>query len=153
MLDATTIRRIREKFQALPGMDERLRRRWAAAEALALGYGGVTAVAAATGLARNTIACGIRELSEADPDLSRVRRPGAGRKRCTEADPGLSATLEALVDPVTRGDPESPLRWTCNSTRKLAAELARQGRTVSDRTVARRQPRSMPKVMSPLTRS
>jgi Rhodopirellula transposase DDE domain len=119
-------------------LDERGRRRWAAAEALALGRGGLRAVARATGLARNTVAAGIRELSDpAAPPPDRVRRPGAGRKACTEADPRLLPALEALVEPATRGDPGSPLRWTCVSTRRLAAELTRQGHPVSDRTVAR----------------
>jgi len=139
MTSASTIERLRQKYQAMyPDLDERGRRRWAAAEALALGRGGVTAVARATGLARNTVAAGVRELPDPDaPPPDCVRRPGAGRKPCTEADPGLRPALEALIDPATRGDPGSPLRWTCKSTRRLAAELARQGHPVSDRTVAR----------------
>lgn len=137
MQDAGAIQRIREKFLALPGLNERQRRRWAGAEARAYGWGGVTAVAAATGLARNTVAAGLHELDEAyDPD-GPARWPGGGRPPCTETDPDLLPALERLIDPATRGDPESPLRWTCKSTRKLAAELTRRGHPVSDRTVAR----------------
>ena len=141
MHDAGTIEGIRRKFRALvPVMDERLRRQWAAAEARALGRGGITAVSEATGLAWNTVKAGLRELDrraggEDAPD-DRVRRKGGGRKRLTQTDPQLLAALEALIDPVTRGDPESPLRWTCKSTTKLAKELTRQNHPVSDRTVA-----------------
>ena len=122
-------------------MDERSRRQWAAAEAREHGYGGVTAVARATGLARNTIAAGIRELEyrEQHPDEpvpARLRNSGAGRKLLTETDPTLVAALEALVEPLTRGDPESPLRWTCKSTRRLAEELSSQGHRIGYRTVA-----------------
>ena len=142
MRDATTTERVRDKFLALaPMMDERMRRQWAAAEALDLGWGGVSTVAAATGLARNTIAVGIRDLEHrrAHPDepvVARLRASGGGRKRVTEIDPGLQAALDALVDPATRGHPESPLRWTCKSTSKLAEELRRQQHPVTDRTVA-----------------
>jgi len=122
-------------------MDERMRRQWAAAEASAFGWGGVTAVAAATGLARNTIAVGLCELGhrQAHPDepvCLRIRAPGGGRKPLTETDPGLTRALDALVDPATRGHPESPLCWTCKSTSNLAEELQRQGHPVTDRTVA-----------------
>ena len=142
MQDATTVERIRQKFRALlPMMDERLRRQWAAAEAAAVGWGGVTLVSSATGLARNTIAAGIEELEhrQAHPQEAvdvRIRRPGGGRKPLTQTDPGLQQALEALVDPVTRGHPQSPLRWTCKSTSKLAEELSRQRHPVTDRTVA-----------------
>jgi Rhodopirellula transposase DDE domain len=142
MQDATAIERIRQKFQALsPVMDERLRRQWAAAEASTFGWGGITVVSAATGLARNTIATGLRELEhrQAHPDdavEARLRSVGGGRKPLTEIDPGLLDALDALVDPVTRGHPQSPLRWTSKSTRKLAEELRRQNHTVTDRTVA-----------------
>lgn len=142
MHDANTVERIRQKFTSLgPILDERLRRQWAAAEAIALGWGGVSLTAQATGLARNTIAQDIRELHQrqTQPELpvpARLRQTGAGRKPLTETDPTLWAALDALVDPVTRGQPESPLRWTCKSTRKLAAELQRQHHRVSDRTVA-----------------
>jgi Rhodopirellula transposase DDE domain len=142
MQDAATIERIRVKYLALdPVMDERMRRHWAATEAMALGWGGVSVVSMATGLARNTVASGVRELIQRrdQGDLaisSRLRQPGAGRKRITETDPLLLHALEQLVDPVTRGHPESPLRWTCKSTAKLAEELTRQDHPVTDRTVA-----------------
>src|SRR5438270_6483831 len=142
MRDASTIERIRRKFDALgPVMDERMRRQWAAAEAAELGWGGVSAVADATGLSRTTVTAGLRELRERaeHPDAplpARIRRPGGGPKRLTETDPGLPPALEALVDPVTRGDPDSPLRWTCKSTRRLAQELTRQGHPIGPRSVA-----------------
>jgi hypothetical protein len=142
MHDQTLLTTLRRKFQALrPVFDERSRRRWAAAEALELGWGGISAVAKATGLARDTIRAGIAEVRQPQPEASpptptRLRRPGAGRKRLTERDPGLAAALDALVDPATRGDPMAPLRWTCKSTYKLAEELTRQGHPVSPRTVA-----------------
>ena len=122
-------------------MDERMRRQWAAAEATCLGWGGLTRVAAATGLARNTIAVGIGELEyrqehPLEAVSIRIRDPGGGRKPLTQTDPGLQQALDALVDPATRGHPESPLRWTCKSTSKLAQELARQNHPVTDRTVA-----------------
>jgi hypothetical protein len=139
MIGPDAIEVIRRKYALLrPGLDERARRLWAAAEALALGYGGVSAVARATGLARNTIATGTRELAEpGGPGTARVRRPGGGGKPLTATDPGLAAALDALVDPATRGDPGSPLRWTCKSTRRLAEELTRRGHPVGPRTVAR----------------
>lgn len=142
MQDATLIERIRQKFDSLsPVMDERVRRQWAAAEASSVGWGGVTWVAAATGLARNTIAVGMSELAErvAHPERdpgTRLRRPGGGRKPITETHPDVEQALDRLVDPATRGHPESPLRWTCKSTRKLAEELCRQDYPVCDRTVA-----------------
>jgi hypothetical protein len=120
-------------------LDERARRHWAATEALELGWGGISAVAQATGLARDTIRAGIRELRQRPappPGAGRIRRPGGGRKPLAELDPGLSQALDALVDPATRGDPASPLRWTCKSTARLAAALTGQGHPVSPRTVA-----------------
>jgi len=142
MQDAATIERIRDKYNILaPVMDERMRRQWAAAEAEVSGWGGISALSVATGLARNTIAAGTRELAQRrlHPEnlvTVRLRRAGAGRKRLTQTDPDLLRALEALVDPVTRGHPESPLRWTCKSTANLAEELTRQNHPVSDRTVA-----------------
>jgi Rhodopirellula transposase DDE domain len=141
MQDAQVIARIRDKFQALqPEMDERLRRQWAAAEARGLGWGGVTALTQATGLSRTTITAGLRELDLPEQDRAaearRIRRPGGGRRPLTASDPGLLAALEALVEPATRGDPESPLRWTCKSTRRLADELRGQRHPVSAGTVA-----------------
>ena len=129
---------IRTKYRALlPAMDERHRRLWAGTEARELGRGGIAVVARATGLARNTIVHGLAELALKTPlDPSRVRRPGAGRKRTTVRVPGLPTALEALVEPGARGDPESPLRWTCKSTRHLAAALTRQGYAVSHTLVA-----------------
>jgi len=115
-----------------PLLDERTRRLTAANEARALGRGGISEVSRACGLSRKAIAKGIAEI-EAGNALppGRVRRPGAGRKKITERDPFLVDALETLIDPDTRGDPESPLRWTCKSTRTLAAQLTRQKHPVS----------------------
>jgi len=142
MHDAAVIKGIRWKFDGLsPVLDERSRRQWAATEAVELGWGGISAVASATGLARDTIRVGIGELLRRKirpkelPD-SRIRQEGGGRKRLTDIDPGLLTALDVLVEPLTRGDPESPLRWTCKSTRRLAEELTRQYHPVSPRTVA-----------------
>jgi hypothetical protein len=139
MIDHEAVECIRRKYALLRAdMDERTRRCWAATEALALGYGGVSAVAQATGLARNTIAAGIAESRHAGRLAAhRIRRVGAGRKPLAASDPDLGAALEGLVDPATRGDPESPLRWTCKSTRRLARELSRQGHRASPSSVAR----------------
>ena len=140
MPDANVVAWIRDKFQPLRGeLDERARRRWAAVEASSLGRGGISAVAAATGIAPNTIRAGMRELLEPAPagEVRRVRRPGAGRKKRTEEDPGLLDALQALVEPTTRGNPQSALRWTCKSTRQLAKELKRQKHAVSPMTVSR----------------
>jgi hypothetical protein len=121
-------------------MDERLRRQWAAAEARDHGWGGVTLVARATSLSRTTITAGLRELDlprkQRLEAAKRVRRPGAGRPRLLQADPELLTALENLLEPATRGDPESPLRWTSKSTRRLAKELADSGHAISPRTVA-----------------
>src|SRR6266540_6966269 len=115
-----------------PRLDERQRRLMAGAGARTLGRGGIAAVARATGLSRTTIRKGAIELERGPVAAEdRVRRPGAGRKRATERDPGLVAALEALVDPHTRGDPESPLRWTCKSTRQLADALTAAGHPTS----------------------
>lgn len=136
MVDEEAI--VRTKFNALsPVMDERLTRLWAGAEADALGDGGIAIVERATGLSRTTIRAGRDELRagvSAD-DVIAVRRSGGGRARIEEATPGIVEALETLVDPVTRGDPESPLRWTSKSTRKLATELATQGYAVSPQKV------------------
>ena len=126
-------------FETLAGvLDERTRRLVAAAEATALGFGGVSVAARASGLSRGTVIRGMAELKAA-PKLThtqRIRREGAGRKRTADRDVTLKRDLEALVEPVTRGDPESPLRWTCKSVRQLAAELTRRGHPVSHRIVA-----------------
>lgn len=119
-----------------------MRRLVTAAESEALGYGGVSAVARATGVSRRAITEGIKELSQRRsarkvvPAQSRIRRKGAGRKRTADKDPSLLEDLDRLVDPATRGDPESPLRWTCKSVRRLAEELQREGHAVSYQTVA-----------------
>ena len=122
---------IRERFSAVaPFLDERGRRLVAAAEAFAAGYGGIAAVAIATGVAPSTIGRGLKELAQDEPS-ERIRRPGAGRKRTVSKDPTLLPDLEVLVEPTTRGDPESPLRWTCKSLRRLAQVLQAQGHAVS----------------------
>jgi len=120
-----------------PYLDERQRRLVLAAEAAELGRGGITVVAQATGVHPDTVAKGVRELEGGAEPAGRVRAPGGGRKSATELDPGLEPALRALVDPETRGDPESPLVWTTKSTRNLADALARDGHVISDRTVAR----------------
>jgi hypothetical protein len=108
----------------------------AASEALALGYGGVSRIQRACGLSRKAIAKGIREIAEGNTMPGRIRRPGAGRKNIAECDPKLLVSLERLLEPETRGDPESPLRWICKSTRNLAARLTRQKHPVSHEKVA-----------------
>jgi hypothetical protein len=135
---------IARKFTALESvLDERARRLWAAAEAQAIGRGGIACVAEATGLSRITIRTGLRELHPSSPaevalpDAGRIRRQGGGRRLLTEHDPKLLHALEVLVDPVTRGDPMSPLRWTCKSAAKLAAELLASGHPASERSVNR----------------
>jgi hypothetical protein len=134
---------IKRKFDLLvPFMDERLRRLWAAAEAADLGHGSVSRVSRATGLSRATIRAGINELEafRDDPNRmpapGRVRRAGAGRPPLTRSDPALLTLLEGLIDPLTRGDRNSPLRWTCKSTPALAEELRARGHSVSVRSVA-----------------
>ena len=143
MNSVTPLEAVRTKFELLqPLMTERMRRHWAACEAQTLGRGGVTLVAHATGLSRTTITAGLRQLRQyADhPNEQlgpeRVRAPGAGRPLAEDNDPVVIDALEALVEPTTRGDPQSPLRWTCKSTRNLADELRRQGHAVSHQTVA-----------------
>jgi Rhodopirellula transposase DDE domain len=134
---------IQRRFHSLsPFLDERMRRLVAAAESDAMGYGGVSAVARATGVSRRAITEGMKELrrrkatrvSSVPP--TRIRRQGAGRKRAMDKDSTLLADLDRLVDPMTRGDPESPLRWTCKSVRRLAEELGQEGHAVSYQTVA-----------------
>lgn len=130
---------INRRFMALRDvLDERSRRLVAAAESVAIGRGGVSAVSQATGMARQVIRQAISELQEpARRPSGRIRRPGGGRKKAVFLDPTLDRDLERLVEPFTRGDPESPLRWTCKSVRKLAVELQRIGHKVSYRMVAR----------------
>ncbi|MCX6631372.1 MAG: ISAzo13 family transposase [Candidatus Solibacter sp.] len=134
---------IQHRFRSLSRfLDERMRRLVAAAESEAIGYGGVTMVARATGVSRRAITEGMKELRQpesphdARSTAVRVRRKGAGRKRSADKDPRLVQDLDRLVDPVTRGDPESPLRWTCKSVRRLAEELQQEGHAVSHQTVA-----------------
>lgn len=146
MLDAELIAVIRNKYQALRlVMDEKVRRRWAACEARAIGWGGLTAVAAATGLSRPTIRAGLAEVQggashskeDQQPELHKVRRGGGGRRRLTAGDRTLLKDLQALLESSTRGDPQSPLLWTSKSTRHLADALGQQGHHVSHHTVAR----------------
>ncbi len=120
-----------------PQLDERQRRLLAGAQARALGRGGVAVVARTSGMSHSTVHLGIREIDQGPKPAGRIRRPGAGRPKATDRDPGLRHALDALVEPTSRGDPASPLRWTCRSTRTLANELAAQGHRVSARTVAR----------------
>jgi hypothetical protein len=134
---------VRQKYELLHRlMNERMRRHWAACEAMTLQRGGVTLVAQATGLSRTTIWAGMRELqhpddqSAADLPPERSRHAGAGRPFLKQADPTLVKDLQALVEATTRGDPQSPLLWTCKSTRNLAEELNNQGHHVGYRTVA-----------------
>jgi transposase len=132
---------IRRRFQRMEALlDERLRRLVAAAEADAIGYGGIAAVARATGVSRRAIAVGLRELHDPGPVERarghRIRRAGGGRQKTVARDPTLKADLERLVEPLTRGDPESPLRWTCKSVRRLASELQQLGHQTGHRMVA-----------------
>ena len=125
---------IAKRFQLLETfLDERTRRLIAAAEAEALGYGGESAVARATGVSRRAIGVGRQELCQSPPSVAqgRVRRTGGGRKTATKKDPALCQALRALIEGTTRGDPMSPLLWTCKSVRRLAEELARSGHSVS----------------------
>jgi transposase len=133
-LEATLV----EKYAAIaPLLDERSRRLWAATESRAIGYGGDAVVSAATGLARATISLGRKELEAGVEVTGRVRRAGAGRPRLEKTQPGLKEALEELVEPLTRGDPTSPLRWTCKSRAKLAAALSKKGWRVSSTKVGR----------------
>ena len=131
---------IRKRFTLVkPFLNEKQRRILAAAEAEAVGHGGVSQVAAATGMSRNTIVAGRRDISEqraSVKETGRIRSPGGGRKKTVHKDPTLERDLETLIEPVTRGDPESALRWTCKSVRKLAGELNRMGHKTSHRMVA-----------------
>jgi hypothetical protein len=135
MIDETLIR---ERFAAIsPHLDERGRRIFTAAEAKAAGHGGIAAVWRATGIAASTIGRGLKELAEeCGPQPRRIRRAGAGRKSLMDTDEGLIKALLALVEPSERGDPESALRWTCKSVRRLASELCAQGHQISYTVVA-----------------
>ncbi len=136
MANADDLKQIRTRFEKLAWtLDERMRRLFAAAEAAVLGHGGVTRVAQATGVSRRAIHAGLEELATekmaVESQGKRIRKAGAGRKSVTETDSGVMAALEKLVEATTRGDPESPLRWTCKSLRTLAGELAVNGHSVS----------------------
>ena len=133
-LEATIV----EKYTAVKAfLDERGRRIWAAAESRAIGHGGDTLVSDATGLSRPTIRAGRREIENGDTLPGRIRRPGAGRPGIEQSKPGIKQALEKLVDPLTRGDPQSPLRWTCKSRAKLTQALVQAGWRVSSTTVGR----------------
>jgi hypothetical protein len=138
MPDHTNVERIRQKYVAIaPHLDEGGRRQWAAIEAGAIGWGGIAAVAAATGLSDRTVCTGIRDLD--DPhgiEPGRQRRPGAGRRAREVMEPELIAALESIIESSTRGDPMSSLRWTCKSTRSISAELWARGFSVSHTKVS-----------------
>jgi len=133
---------IQRRFELLKFfLNEKQRRILAAVEAQIIGYGGTSAVAKATGLSRNTVVAGAFELSrgkaaDVAPKSERIRKPGGGRKRTVQKDPTLKPDLESLIEPVTRGHPESALRWTCKSVRRLAGELKQMGHQTSHRMVA-----------------
>jgi Rhodopirellula transposase DDE domain len=135
------IAKIRYKYELLNAeMNEKMRRHWAASEARVYGWGGVSVVAEATGLDRKTIKRGLSELTQergGSKAETRIREVGGGRKRLTEDDVELMGALEKLVDPVTRGDPESPLRWTCKSTYQLSSALSSKKSTISPSSVGR----------------
>jgi len=138
-MDTTGEDAIKERYARVAGiLDERGRRAVAASEALTLGRGGIAAVARATGVARGVIEDGIKELTGAveGAPRGRIRRAGGGRKKTVDTDPTARTALERLVEPTTRGDPESPLRWTCKGVRRLAAELRARGHQVSHQWVA-----------------
>jgi hypothetical protein len=138
MPDASVVEWIRQKYVAVLGdLDERGRRRWAAAEARSLGWGGVSAVAQATGLSDRTVRKGVCELDDLEiVSWDRQRKVGGGRRSLEVYHPEIVFALERIVDSSTRGDPMSPLRWICKSTRSIAEELNRQGFTVSHSKVA-----------------
>jgi transposase len=139
MADETIVEWIRSKYENLVwDLNERSCRHWAAVEAMSLGRGGIAAVAKATGISDRTIRNGIAELRAGDrPWEGRQRRRGGGRKKAAANDPALLPALESLVEPVTRGDPQSPLKWTCKSTRELSEELKKRGHSVSHTTVGK----------------
>jgi hypothetical protein len=134
MIDVVSLRARWEEMA--PNLDERGRRLFVASEALMVGLGGVTAASSATGMARSTINRGIKELKAGRREsVGRIRRPGAGRKSAVEAQPGLLAALETLIEDAIRGDPESPLRWVSRSQRNIAAAMGRLGFAVSQKLV------------------
>ena len=135
---------IKRRYERIASeLNERTRRLFAANEAMAIGWGGISVVSRATGLARQVISAGIKELQEGQrAGEGRIRRIGGGRKSTVSKDPRLREDLERLVEPVTRGDPESPLRWTSKSVRKLAKELQKMGHQVSHELVSERLARA-----------
>lgn len=145
MISSAAISTVKAKYKALNGrLDEATLRLWAAVEARSLGRGGISVVARAIGLSRTTIHVGLNELENAsatkrasEVSQDRIRTLGAGRKRLVDKNPKLKQALEALLEPATRGDPQSPLRWTCKSTTKLADALNRRSHQVSQRSVCR----------------
>jgi hypothetical protein len=137
-LDRTTlVQSVRQRYDILtPFLTEHIRRVWAASEALAIGRRGNAIVAEATGISRTTLTQAKQELSQSRSlPGPRQRQPGGGRKKLTDTDPNLLRDLDHLIDPFTRGDPESPLRWTCKSTYRLAEALQERGHRISQRTV------------------
>jgi hypothetical protein len=141
MANAKAIQSVKTKFESLKNiLSERARRLWAASEARELGWGGITIVETATGISHTTIRKGIRQLAEQPQEkrlpVDRSRCEGAGRKGILFYDPNIADALVSLIEPVTRGDPESPLRWTCKSTRRLATELTKMQHQISPRKVA-----------------
>jgi len=141
MANAKAIQSVKTKFESLKNiLSERARRLWAASEARELGWGGITIVETATGMSHTTIRKGIRQLAEQPQEkllpVDRSRCEGAGRKGILCYDPNIADALVSLIEPVTRGDPESPLRWTCKSTRRLATELTKMQHQISPRKVA-----------------
>src|ERR671930_2198682 len=143
MVDSEIIAAVRNKYQALkPVMEEKVQRRWAACEAMTIGWGGITGVSKATGISRPTLRAGIAEVqsgapaAEEVPPRRSIRCAGGGRRCLSESDPTLLKDLQALLESSTRGDPQSPLRWNSKSTRHLADALRRQGHVVSHHTVA-----------------
>jgi len=128
---------LRRKFSEVWSLlDERSRRIMAASEARSWGFGGISKISRACGLSRKAITKGIHEIADGNSIPGRIRRPGAGRKAITLSDPKLLVSLESMIEPETRGDPESPLRWICKSTRTLAAQLTRKNHPVSHEKVA-----------------
>ena len=142
MVRTSAFAAIRNKYRMLsPALDEKTRRLWAASEATSVGWGGVSIVSEATGLAHTTIRRGIRDLecvalgTDEIVGFSKIRRPGAGRKSVVESEPQIYEALESLIEPTMRGDPESPLKWTCKSTRRLSRELKQQGHSIGPTSV------------------
>ena len=138
MISPEIVSTIEIKYKKLkPNLNERVRRHWAASEAMALGYGGISAVYKATNIAISTIRIGIRELEKSNENLdqNQIRKKGGGRKKATEHNPEIISILDTLIKPFSRGDPMSPLRWTCKSTRNLADEVCKQGYEISHNTL------------------